>query len=46
MQHQFVNVALYKLDGKLDSSPEVYDFLRVPVDGSCVAVDGSRVALD
>lgn len=34
MQHQFVNVALYKLDGKLDQSPEVYDFLRVAVDGS------------
>lgn len=46
MQHQFVNVALYKLDGKLDQSPEVYDFLRVAVDGSCVAVDGSREALD
>lgn len=46
MQHQFVNVALYKLDGKLDQSPEVYDFLRVAVDGSCVAVDGSRVAVD
>lgn len=46
MQHQFVNVALYKLDGKLDQSPEVYAFLRVAVDGSCVAVDGSRVALD
>lgn len=46
MQHQFVNVALYKLDGELDQSREVYDFLRVAEDGYCVAVDGSRVALD